>query len=107
MRTDRLTSKSQEALQDAFSNAVRSGHPELLPEHLLVSMLAQPESTGTLLLERASGNAERLIAALNERLQKLPRVSGGGEPRLNSRTLALIQGAEDEAKKLKDDFISG
>ena len=106
MRTDRLTSKSQEALQDALSNAVRSGHPELLPEHLLVSTLAQPESTGTLLLERASGNAERLIAALNERLQKLPRVSGGGEPRLNSRTLALIQGAEDEAKKLKDDFIS-
>src|ERR1700690_2898043 len=106
MRTDRLTSKSQQALQDALSNAIRSGHPELLPEHLLAAVLAQPESTGTLLLERASGNAEQLLRALNDRLEKLPQVSGGGEPRLNARTLALVQGAEDEAKKLKDDFVS-
>ena len=106
MRTDRLTSKSQEALQDALSSAIRNGHPELMPEHLLVSVLSQPESTAALLLERASGNAERLVTALNDRLQKLPRVSGGAEPRLNSRTLALMQGAENEAKKLKDDFIS-
>jgi len=106
MRTDRLTSKSQQALQDALSNAIRSGHPELLPEHLLVAVLAQPDSTGTLLLERASGNAEQLLRSLNERLEKLPQVSGGGEPRLNTRTLALMQAAEDEAKKLKDDFVS-
>ncbi len=106
MRTDRLTSKSQQALQEAFSNAIRSGHPELLPEHLLIAVLAQEDSTGTLLFERASGNAEQLLRALNERLEKLPQVSGGGEPRLNSRTLAVMQGAEDEAKKLKDDFVS-
>ena len=106
MRTDRLTSKSQQALQDALSNAIRSGHPELLPEHLLVAVLAQPDSTGTLLLERASGNAEQLLRSLNDRLEKLPQVSGGGEPRLNARTLALMQAAEDEAKKLKDDFVS-
>jgi ATP-dependent Clp protease ATP-binding subunit ClpB len=106
MRTDRLTSKSQQALQDALSNAIRSGHPELQPEHLLSAVLAQPDSTGTLLLERASGNAEQLLKALNDRLEKLPQVSGGGEPRLNARTLALMQGAEDEAKKLKDDFVS-
>ena len=106
MRTDRLTNKSQEALQAAFSSAVRKGHPELLPEHLLVSILTQPDSAGTLLIERASGNVDRLVAAFNERLEKLPQVSGGSEPRLNSRMLALMQGAEDEAKKLKDDFIS-
>ena len=80
MRTDRLTSKSQQALQDALSNAIRSGHPELLPEHLLVAVLAQPDSTGTLLLERASGNAEQLLRSLNDRLEKLPQVSGGGNP---------------------------
>ncbi len=106
MRTDRLTNKSQEALQSAFSSAIRKGHPELLPEHLLVSVLTQPDSAGALLVERASGNVDRLVAAFNERLEKLPQVSGGAEPRMSSRMLSLTQGAEDEAKKLKDDFIS-
>jgi ATP-dependent Clp protease ATP-binding subunit ClpB len=106
MRTDRLTNKSQEALQSAFSSAVRKGHPELMPEHLLASLLAQPDSAGALLIERAGGKPDRLVAALHERLEKFPQVSGGSEPRLNSRTLALMQGAEDEAKQLKDDFVS-
>jgi len=106
MNTDRLTNNSQKALQDAFSNAVRSGHPELMPEHLLASAIAQPDSTVALLIERASGNAEKVLKDLNANLAKLPQVSGGGEPRLHPRTLSLLQSAEDEAKKLKDDFVS-
>lgn len=81
MRTDRLTNSSQQALQQAFSSAVRSGHPELMPEHLLASMLAEPESTATLLIERAGGRAEQILKELNATLDKLPQVSGGGEPR--------------------------
>ena len=106
MRTDRLTNKSQEALQSAFSSAIRKGHPELTPEHLLVAILMQPDSVAAPLVERASGTTDRLLTALNERLEKLPQVSGGAEPRFSSRSLALIQAAEDEAKKLKDEFIS-
>lgn len=106
MNTDRLTNNSQKALQDAFSNAVRSGHPDLMPEHLLASAIAQPDSTVALLIERASGNAEQVLKDLNANLAKLPQVSGGGEPRLHPRTLSLLQSAEDEAKKLKDDFVS-
>ena len=106
MRTDRLTDKSREALQDALSIATRSGHPELLPEQFLVSVLSQPEAVGALLIERASGNVEKLVQALNERLEQLPRVSGGAEPRLSPRMMALLQSGEDEAKKLKDDFVS-
>jgi ATP-dependent Clp protease ATP-binding subunit ClpB len=106
MRTDRLTNNSQQALQAAFSSAIRSGHPELMPEHLLASAIAQPDSTAALLAERAGGNAEQLLKEFNASLSKLPQVSGGGEPRLHARTLALLQSAEDEAKNLKDDFIS-
>ena len=106
MRTDRLTDKSREALQDALSIATRSGHPELLPEQFLVSVLSQPEAVGALLIERASGNVAKLVQALNERLEQLPRVSGGAEPRLSPRMMALLQSGEDEAKKLKDDFVS-
>jgi len=106
MRTDRLTSKSQEALQAALSNAIRSGHPELVPEHLLIAVLLQPDSAGALLIERASASVAAVTQALSERLEKLPQVSGGAEPRLSPRMLALMQGAEDEAKKLKDDYVS-
>ena len=105
MRTDRLTDKSQEALQEALSIATRSGHPELLPEQFLVSVLSQPDAVGALLVERASGSVEKLVQALSERLEKLPRVSGGAEPRMSPRMIALLQGGEDEAKKLKDDFV--
>jgi ATP-dependent Clp protease ATP-binding subunit ClpB len=106
MRTDRLTNNSQKALQDAFFSTVRSGHPEVMPEHLMASVLAQPDGAAALLVERASGNSEQLIKELNARLDKLPQVSGGAEPRMHARTLALLQSAEDEAKKLKDDFVS-
>ena len=106
MRTDRLTNNSQKALQDAFFSAVRSGHPEVMPEHLMASVLAQPDGSAALLVERASGNSEQLIKEFNARLDRLPQVSGGAEPRMHARTLALLQSAEDEAKKLKDDFVS-
>ena len=105
MRTDRLTDKSQQALQEALSIATRSGHPELLPEQFLVSVLSQPDAVGAPLIERASGSIEKLVQALNERLEQLPHVSGGAEPRPSPRMLALLQSGEDEAKKLKDDFV--
>ncbi|MGC4069724.1 MAG: AAA family ATPase [Polyangiaceae bacterium] len=106
MRTDRLTTKSQEALRDALESAIRQGNPEVTPEHLLFALLAQEGGVAAPLFERASGNAAVLAQALKERFDKLPQVSGGAEPRFSSRMLSLWTAAEDEAKKLKDDFIS-
>ena len=106
MRTDRLTTKSQEALRDALEVAVRKGHPEVTPEHMVMAVLAQDGGVATALVERAKGNALELAAALKERLEILPQVSGGAEPRFSSRMLAFLTSAEDEAQKLKDDFVS-
>jgi ATP-dependent Clp protease ATP-binding subunit ClpB len=106
MRTDRLTTKSQEALKDALERAVRQGNPEVVPEHLIFALLAQEGGVTAPLVERASGNAVALAQALKERLEQLPQVSGGAEPRFSSRMLGLFTAAEDEAKKLKDDFVS-
>jgi ATP-dependent Clp protease ATP-binding subunit ClpB len=106
MRTDRLTTKSQEALRDALERAIRQGNPEVTPEHLLFALLAQEGGVAAPLIERASGNAAALAQALKERMDKLPQVSGGAEPRFSNRMLSLWTAAEDEAKKLKDDFIS-
>ncbi len=106
MRTDRLTTKSQEALRDALETCVRQGNPELAPEHLLFSLLTQEGGVAAALVERASANAVALAQDLKQQVAKLPQVSGGAEPRFSSRLLGLWTAAEDSAKALKDDFVS-
>src|SRR5260221_7982053 len=106
MRPDRLTTKSQEAVRAAVDRASRAGNPELVPEHLLLAILEQREGIGGPLVERAGAVPSRLGQDLQERVRGLPQVSGGGEPSLGRRTNTLFQKAEDEAKALKDDFVS-
>jgi len=106
MRTDRLTTKSQEALRDALERCVRQGNPELIPEHLLLSLLTQQGGVAAPLVERAQANAVSLAQDLKQQIDKLPQVSGGAEPRFSSRMLGLWTAAEDSAKALKDDFVS-
>src|SRR6188768_263985 len=106
MRMDRLTSKSQEALQSAAANASRRGNPELIPEHLLAAILAQEGGVGAALAQRAGADPAALAKDLNARIEGLPKVSGGAEPSFGRRTVPLMNQAEDEAKKLKDDYVS-
>ncbi|MEI9954124.1 MAG: ATP-dependent chaperone ClpB [Pseudomonadota bacterium] len=106
MRMDRLTSKSQEALQSAAANASRRGNPELIPEHLLVAILEQEGGVGAALAQRAGADPAAFAKDLNARIEGLPKVSGGAEPSFGRRTVPLMNQAEDEAKKLKDDYVS-
>src|SRR6187399_3196205 len=106
MRMDRLTSKSQEALQSAAANASRRGNPELIPEHLLVAILEQEGGVGAALVQRAGADPAAFAKELNARIEGLPKVSGGAEPSFGRRTVPLMNQAEDEAKRLKDDYVS-
>jgi ATP-dependent Clp protease ATP-binding subunit ClpB len=106
MRMDRLTTKSQEALRSAMDRAARSGNPELVPEHLLGAILEQKDGVGSPLVERAGVAPAVLKKDLDQRLETLPKVTGGAEPSLGRRVTVLLQKAEDEAKALKDDFVS-
>jgi ATP-dependent Clp protease ATP-binding subunit ClpB len=106
MQMDRLTKKSQEALQSAIGAASRRGHPELIPEHVLIAILEQEGGVGRALVERAGARASALVNELGTRLQGLPQVSGGAEPTIARRAAQLLNRAEEEAKQLKDDFVS-
>ncbi len=106
MRMDRLTNKSQESLRAAVDAASRRGNPEIIPEHLLVAVLEQDGGVGAALVQRAGADPKALAKALQERVEKLPQVSGGQEPGFGRRTVPFLNAAEDEAKKLKDDFVS-
>jgi ATP-dependent Clp protease ATP-binding subunit ClpB len=106
MRIDRLTSKSQEALRSAVELATRRGHPELIPEHLLVAILEQDGGVGRLLVEKAGASPQALVKDLSARLDTLPQVSGGAEPSIGRRAQPLFTNAESEAKRMKDDYVS-
>ena len=106
MRMDRLTTKSQEAVRSAIEAAVRRGNPEIIPEHLLVALLEQEEGVVRHLVERAGAEVDDLRSDFEKRIAGLPQVSGGGEPSFGRRAVPLLSQAQEEAKALKDDFVS-
>jgi ATP-dependent Clp protease ATP-binding subunit ClpB len=106
MRPDRMTTKSQEAFRAAADLASRKGNPEIVPEHLLRAMLDQDGGIALPLLQKAGGDADALLRRIDAHLEKLPKVSGGAEATLSRRTMEVLRRAEDEAKSLKDDFLS-
>jgi ATP-dependent Clp protease ATP-binding subunit ClpB len=106
MHPERMTTKSQEAIRDAIDLAARRGNPELQPEHLLVALLAQGGGIAGPILQKAGGDIQGLTKAATQRVEGLPRVSGGAEPQLSRRLLEVVRKAEDEAQALKDDFTS-
>jgi len=106
MRLDRMTTKAQEAVRTAVDLASRRGNPELYPEHLLRAILDQEGGVGGPLLQKTGADPANIVRALDAKIDAYPRVSGGAEPNLSRRALAVLQKAEDEAKALKDDFIS-
>jgi ATP-dependent Clp protease ATP-binding subunit ClpB len=111
MDINRLTEKTQEALQAAQSDALRRGNQQVDVEHLLAALLSQQGGLAASILKRAGANIEALAARLDQDLDRLPRVSGpsAGKPDqiyVTARLNKLFTRAEDEAKHLKDDFIS-
>ncbi|MBZ0100774.1 MAG: ATP-dependent chaperone ClpB [Thermoanaerobaculia bacterium] len=113
MDLSKLTQKSQEALAAAQADAVRRGHPEVDAEHLLVALLAQEGGVVPRLLSRAGVELPGLVASLEGDLARRPSVSGGGAPggeagsiRITARLQRLLVAALDEAKRLKDEYVS-
>ena len=110
MDINRLTEKTQEALAAAQSDALRRGNQQVDVEHLLAALLAQEGGLAASILKRAGANIETLTARLDQDLDRLPKVSGPtGAPDqiyVTARLNKLFTKAEDEAKHLKDDFIS-
>jgi ATP-dependent Clp protease ATP-binding subunit ClpB len=101
-----MTTKSREAFQDAIERASRLGNPELYPEHLLAAMLDQEGGVASPLLQKAGADASALRDAVARKLDGFPKVSGGAEPGLSRRALEVVRKADDEAKTLKDDYVS-
>ncbi len=106
MRAEKMTTKTQQALRDAIDRASRRGNPEVFPEHIVTAALEQEDGVARPLVQKAGGDPSVLAEKLSVAIEKLPQVSGGAEPSLSRRTQELLRHAEDEARKLKDEFLS-
>ena len=110
MDVNRFTEKVQEALRDAQSAALRLSHQQVDVEHLLVTLLAQDHGLAVNVLRKAGLNPDQLRRRLEQELEKLPKVtSPSGPPEqiyVTTRLTKLFADAEQEAKRLKDDYLS-
>jgi ATP-dependent Clp protease ATP-binding subunit ClpB len=110
MDINKLTQKSQEALQSAQTKALRYGNQEVDGEHLLLALLEQPEGLVPRLLARMEAPTEALKAEVERELSRRPKVSGpgveAGKIYLTQRLQQILVRAEDEAKRLKDEYVS-
>ena len=106
MRTDKLTTKFQEALGDAQSLALGLDHAFIEPAHVLVAMLRQEDGPKAL-LQRAGVNLPGLLAAAEAAMKKCPEVHGQDQVQVGRDMVSLLQGAEKESIKRGDQFIAG
>ena len=110
MDINRMTQKVQEALAAAQSLAARHDHQQIDVEHLLLALLTQEGGLAQGILNRAEVDSDRLARRVREEIERLPRVVGpaAGPDRIyiTGRLNRLLAEAEEEAKKLKDEYIS-
>ncbi|MEH0826111.1 MULTISPECIES: ATP-dependent chaperone ClpB [unclassified Micromonospora] len=110
MDANRLTQKSQEALHDAQTKALRFGHVEVDGEHLLLALLDQPDGLTGRLLSQAGADPDAVRATVEAELGRRPRVSGPGtqpgQVFVTQRLSRLLDTAERETKRLRDEYVS-
>src|SRR5437763_1825085 len=104
-RPDRLTEKTQEAIQQAQALAQEAQQQEITPEHLLLALLQQPDGTVPPILQQIGVDPSRVAAELKAQLDRLPKVYGA-ESYLGSRLRRLLDAAWNEMERLKDEYLS-
>src|ERR1700687_4621070 len=104
-RPDRLTEKTQEAIQQAQTLAQEAQHQEITPEHLLLALLQQQDGTVPPILQQIGVDPFRVASDVKAQLDKLPKVYGA-ETYLGSRLRRLLDAASTEMERLKDEYLS-
>ena len=108
MRTDKLTSKFQLALQDAQSLALGKDHQFIEPVHIMLALLDQEGGSARGLLTQAGVNVNLLRSQLGEALDRMPSVSGGdaGDVHISNDSSRLLNVTDKLAQKRNDQYIS-
>ncbi len=106
IKWDRLTVKSQEAVQAASGHAAENGNPEVLPLHLMAALLEDREGVVIPVLDKVGVPVEQLLSGVNAAIAKLPKVQGGGQPGMSAALQKVLEQGFKEAESFKDDYVS-
>jgi len=110
MRFDRFTERAQEAAQRAAEIIQRYGHNQIDTEHILLALIEQPGGVIPQILENLNINAQTLTDRLDQTLKMSPKAnifgSGAGQIFITPRVKRIIDLANEEANRLKDEYIS-
>src|SRR4051794_4058105 len=108
IRFDKLTVKTQEAIQRAMTLASENGNPDLQPAHILAALLEDQEGIVVPVLEKVGAGPQQVLAAVNAILSRLPKVSGAAaaQPQLSNAASQLFDQAFKEADNFKDEYVS-
>ncbi|NRP13714.1 Chaperone protein ClpB [Aliiroseovarius sp. xm-m-379] len=106
MDVSKFTERSRGFIQAAQTIAMRENHQRLVPEHVLKALLDDEEGMSANLIRKAGGAPERVLAALEERMAKLPKVSGeGAQVYMDNSIAVLVDEAGKLAKQAGDSFV--
>ncbi len=106
MTFDKFTIKAQEAVQAAVNTAQRNGQQTIEPVHLLSGIIEKAPDVTNYIFQKLGMNGGQISMLLQQELQHLPRIQGGGQPYLSNDTNQILINAEDTAKKMGDEFVS-
>jgi ATP-dependent Clp protease ATP-binding subunit ClpB len=106
LRLDKLTLKAREAIQAAQDLATDAGHQEIDGVHLLAALLSQKEGVVPAILDKLGADRAALLRRIQKELERRPKVSGGSHY-LSDTLQRAFDRAWDEARRLKDEYISG
>jgi ATP-dependent Clp protease ATP-binding subunit ClpB len=104
---DKLTIRSQAALEEAQQQAIARHHQTIEPEHLLLALLSDPEGIVLPLLHAAGANPAQLRVRVADALDRMPKVyTQGDEVRISAATGRVLETAAREAETLTDEYVS-
>jgi ATP-dependent Clp protease ATP-binding subunit ClpB len=105
MRLDRFTLRGQEAIQSAIEAAERNQHQQVEPEHVLLTMLEQPEGIVRPVLGKIGANVQVILNDVQAAIGRFPRVQGG-QQYFSPRLTQVFAAAQKQAEKMQDEYIS-
>ena len=108
MRFDKFTLKVQEAIQEAQGMAAQYGHQAIDGEHLVLSLLKQPEGIISEIIKKLGADPRRIETEVRKALERLPKVEGvsGGQTYMTPRLNKILDAALSEAARLTDEYVS-
>ena len=110
MNVERMTQRVQEALNAAYTRALTERNTQTAPEHLLAAIFDQPDGVAAPILTKAGVDAKAFFAKVDQAIGQLPRFSGANadsnQVTVSPALTRLLASAEDEAKRLTDEYVS-